>query len=183
MRAWLALAGAALVLAACLGPRAYSDYDPNAVFDRYQTFAWLREGPDIPTTAAMSEDGIRGLDPLLARRIRSSVEEHLEAKGYRMVEDRKAADFVVDFSVARQEKVEVYATPSGWGGRYGGWYATDVSAHTYVEGTLSIDVFDGRSQVAVWHGWASKRVTDSMDRAVVVDEVVGAVLKRFPPER
>jgi hypothetical protein len=39
------------------------------------------------------------------------------------------------------------------------------------------------SHQAVWHGWASKRVSASMDREKLVADVVGAILAKFPPER
>ena len=56
-------------------------------------------------------------------------------------------------------------------------------ATSYTEGTLAIDVFDGKTHVAVWHGWATRRIGDSTDRAKLVDEVVGAILAKFPPPR
>jgi hypothetical protein len=172
--AWLA--------AACAGVQARSDFDPNARFDAYRTFAWLGEEPGKLPGGSGSEE----IDPLLARRIRESIESHLEARGYRKVDDRGAADFVVSFSVGKREKIQIQSSPTLSGGYYGygGWYAgSSVSARSYTEGTLAIDVFDGRSHLAVWHGWASKRMNQSTDRAALVDEVVGAILAQFPPSR
>ena len=171
----------ACLTAACAGVQARSDFDPNARFDAYRTFAWLGEGPGTLAGGAGSE----GVDPLLARRIRESIESHLEARGYRKVDDRAAADFVVSFHLGRQEKIQIQSSPA-LGGRYGygGWYADDVlTARSYTEGTLAIDVFDGGTHLAVWHGWASKRIDEAADRAALVDEVVGAILARFPPPR
>lgn len=167
----------------CASTRAYSDFDPNARFDTYKTFAWL-----TPEAApSQVQPGSPNLDPLLARRIRDTIDAHLEAKGYQRVPDREASDFVVSFSVGSREKISVQSTPSmgagGWYGRYGGWYASSVSARSYTEGTLAIDIFDGKSHQAVWHGWASKRISDTADRAKLVAEVVGAILAKFPPQR
>jgi hypothetical protein len=166
----------------CAGVQARSDFDPNARFDAYHSFAWLGEAPGTLPGGAGSE----GVDPLLARRIRESIESHLEARGYRKVDDPAAADFVVSFSLGKREKIQIQSGPTLGGGYYGygGWYAgSSVTATSYTEGTLSIDIFDGRSHLAVWHGWASKRVNEATDRAALVDEVVGAILAKFPPPR
>ena len=123
----------ALVLAAgCAGVRGYSDFDPNARFDTYRSYAWIRGEPVL---AKAAEAGAGRLDPLLERRIRSSIDDHLESKGYRLVEDTEAADFAISFSVGSREKIQVTSTPGPtWYGRYGGWYSTSqVSARTYTD--------------------------------------------------
>jgi hypothetical protein len=165
----------------CAGVQARSDFDPNAHFDTYRSFAWLGEEPGTLPGGTDTE----GVDPLLMRRIHESIESHLEARGYRKLEDLEAADFAVSFDVGRREKIQVQSAPMLGGGRYGygGWYAGSVSATSYTEGTLAIDIFDGKSHLAVWHGWASKRVNQTTDRAALVDEVVGAILAKFPPPR
>jgi hypothetical protein len=178
---------ALLVVVACVGTKARSDFDPNAKFDTFRSFAWLSDEPMIPDAATAAQGGARGVDPLLERRIRSTIDAYLGAKGYRKVDDRDSADFVVSFSVSAREKIRVSSYPTttgGWYGRYGGWYSSSgVSARSYTEGTLAIDVFDGKSQLAVWHGWTTRRVTESADRAQLVDEVVAEILAEFPPQR
>ncbi len=174
----------AWIAVGCAGVKAQSDFDPNARFDSYKTFAWIGEQPG--TLPSGSGGAQQDIDPLLARRIQSSIESYLEAKGYQKVEGLEAADFAVSFSVGRREKIQVQSYPTGGGYYgYGGWYAgsSSVSARSYTEGTLVIDIFDGKSHLAVWHGSATKRVDESMDRAKVVDEVVRAILEKFPPPR
>jgi hypothetical protein len=172
--AWLAVG--------CAGVQARSDFDPNARFEDYRSFAWLGGEPGTLPGGAGTGD----VDPLLARRIHESIESHLEARGYRKLDDPAAADFVVSFRMGSREKIQIESTPALGGGYYGygGWYAgTSISATSYTEGTLSIDVFDGSSHLAVWHGWASKRIGQATDRAALVDEVVSAILAKFPPPR
>jgi hypothetical protein len=172
------------IAAGCAGIQAQSDYDPNARFDTYKTFFWIGEQPG--TLPSSSQPSQPGLDPLLARRIQSSIESHLEAKGYKKVDDVAKADFGVSFNVALREKIRVQSSPGYYGGGYwgyGGWYTSSVWGQSYTEGTLAIDIFDARSHLAVWHGWASKPVEESGDRAAAVDEAVGAILAKFPPPR
>lgn len=161
--------------------RAYTDSDPNARFDRYRSFAWFAAQEQM--AEAMSGQA----DPLLLRRIREAIENGLVAKGYQKVEDRESADFLVSFSVGSRERLQPQSQVRigiGSYGRYGGWSASaPVATQSYAEGTLAIDVFDGESRKPVFHGWAARPVKPSMDRAVLVDDVVGAILAKFPPER
>src|SRR5262245_18693275 len=80
---------------ACAGVQARSDFDLNARFDTYRTFALLDEEQGTLSGVTSTE----GVDPLLARRIQESIETHLAARGYRKVDDPAAADFVVSFTV------------------------------------------------------------------------------------
>jgi hypothetical protein len=59
----------------------------------------------------------------------------------------------------------------------------DADVSTYREGTLAIDVFDGRTNQPVWHGWASKRITerDIANAAEQIPVAVAAILESFPP--
>lgn len=166
---------------ACAGVQARSDFDPHARFDAYRTFAWIG---DEPGTLGSGSGG-EGADPLLARRIREAIEAQLASRGYRKVEDPAEADFVVSFDMGKQEKLRIQSTPTpGPAYGYGGWYTdSGVSTTSYTEGTLNVDVFDGRSHQAVWHGWATTRINPNADRAALVDEVVGAILAKFPPPR
>lgn len=175
----------ACAVVGCAGIQAQSDYDPNARFDTYHTFAWIGEEPGKLPEGSGGEK--KPIDPLLARRIKEAIEHHLEAKGYELTKDLAGADFAVSFSVGVREKLRVQSTPNYYGTGYygyGGWYAgSSVSAHSYTEGTLAIDIFDGKSHLAIWHGWASTRVDQKSDRARLVDEVVAAILAKFPPPR
>jgi hypothetical protein len=174
----------ALLVGGCASVRAQSDYDPNARFDTFHTFAWTGQEPGRLPNESGGER--KPLDPLLARRIKEAIDTQLEAKGYKLTKDLGKADFAVSFSVGTREKIRVQSSPTYYGGGYGygGWYAgSGVSTQSYTEGTLAIDIFDGKSHMAVWHGWASKRVNESSDRAKVVDEVVTAILAKFPPPR
>jgi hypothetical protein len=46
------------------------------------------------------------------------------------------------------------------------YWGDEVDVHQYREGTLSVDVFDARSHRAVWHGWATKKLSRAdMDRS------------------
>ena len=125
-------------------------------------------------------------NPLLQPRIMRAVEQSLTAKGFRQVEKPASADFVVSFTVGSREKVRVdsyptmsmgYSTgyPGHW--RWGAAYhccASDTRVREYTKGILAIDVFDVKERRPVWHGVASKTISE-FDRENVEQTVKAAV--------
>ncbi|HUL47772.1 MAG TPA: DUF4136 domain-containing protein [Steroidobacteraceae bacterium] len=176
---WLAGALSALALAACETTRVSSDYDHAASFASYHSFTWL----------ARERHG--SANPLVVQRAHDAIQAELTRRGFTYTENAAAADFVVDFTIGARERVDVQSYPSaymgpGWWGP--GWWGypywgTDVDVHQYREGTLSIDLFDGHSHRAVWHGWARKELTrsDMENSEAPIRAAVAAVLARFPP--
>jgi hypothetical protein len=182
----MALLGLVALLAGCSSIRAHHDFDPQAPFTTYKTFAWVTEQsliqPQMGATATPAANPL--LDPL----IRSAVERNLTAKGFEQTRDPATADLVVSYSIGSRDKIQVNSYPvsggyyyrGGWG--YGGGYATDVD--TYTEGTLAFDFFDGKTKRAVWHGFATKRLASSPPspekRRENVDQATDAILEKFP---
>ena len=179
-----------LTLSGCAtGFKATHDHDSEHDFFRYQTFAWISENPMKVGQTAVAPN------PLLQPRIMRAVEQSLTAKGYRQVEMPKSADFVVSFTIGSREKIKVdsyptmsmgYSTgyPGHW--RWGAAYhccATDTRVREYTKGILAVDVFDVQQRRPVWHGVASKTISES-DRENIGETVraaVDAVLAGFPP--
>jgi hypothetical protein len=182
----MATLGLLALVAGCSTVRAHHDYDPQAPFTTYRTVAWVTDQPLIKPEAGAVAGG-RAVNPLLEPVIRSSVERHLEAKGYQLTRDPGSADLVVSFTVGARDKIEVNSYPVGAGYHYRGWgygggYATDVD--TYTEGVLALDFFDRKTKQAVWHGYGTKRLSSSPPtpekRKENVDEAVDAILAGFP---
>ena len=181
---------AATFLGGCAtGFKATHDHDEGHNFTIYQSFAWISENPMKVGQTAVAPN------PLLQPRIMRAVEQSLTAKGFRQVEKPASADFVVSFTVGSREKVRVdsyptmsmgYSTgyPGHW--RWGAAYhccASDTRVREYTKGILAIDVFDVKERRPVWHGVASKTISE-FDRENVeqtVKAAVDAVLAGFPP--
>jgi hypothetical protein len=97
---------------------------------------------------------------------------------------------VVDFTIGSRERTDVTSYPQPWVGPwwggpgwYGPYWGNQVDVRQYQEGTLSIDVFDARTQRPVWHGWAKKELSrsDIEQSAEPIRRAVEAVLSKFPP--
>jgi hypothetical protein len=178
-----ALSGLAvlLLLAACAtGPRVRTDFDPEADFSRYRSYAFFQP-------LAMEESGYTSY---MTERIKAGVRREMEARGY--VFDEKSPDLRVNFQGIVQEKTDVYSVPrtdfqyfySYRARRYYGvpvWYdQTQVSQ--YREGTLTIDLVDAARTRLVWTGSAIGRVTQQtpQERAAEVDRALASVFMQFP---
>jgi hypothetical protein len=178
-----------LMLGACAAPgfKANHDYDDSVNFSSYQTFAWISSNPmklgatSVPPSA------------MLQPRIMSSLEKALVAKGYRFAKQPGSADFVVSFTVGSREEIRVDSYPSmggpaygsrwGWGGNYYG-YGNETTVRQYTKGMLAVDIFSVAQRRPVWHGYATKKITedDRDNSTATIDAAVAAIIAGFPPQ-
>ena len=188
---FFAVATAALLFGCASTFKAMYDSDPTQDFTIYKTFSWVSEHPmKVGATARIPS-------PMLEHRIMVTVESALGTKGYRLVPDVESADFALSFTIGSREEIKVDSYPSmsggyvgrgypgswgGWGGAYYG-YGTETTVRQYTEGMLALDVFDVAERRPVWHGVASKTISDSdrEDAAGTVKAAVDAILAGFPP--
>ncbi len=182
------VAGMAVILgAACASPiKTEYDSDPTADFSRYESYAWIKDGPLIgPSTGRANPSSY--ISPIDDQRIRAAVESELAAKGYSKAASLEQADLVVSYAGGREEKTRVRENPGrssvyypGYG--YGGWYGgSTVSVYQYTEGSLAIEFWDRRSKQAVWVGGGSKRLSKSDEPKETIREAVALILEPFPP--
>ncbi len=181
----------ALLLSGCVtGFKAESDFDPSHDFNKYQSFAWISDNP------MKVGEGVTIANPLLEPRIMAAMETALTAKGYRKAAYRKDADFVVSFTIGARDKIRVdsypsmslgYSAgyPSHW--RWGAAYhccANETRVREYTTGVLAMDVFDVKEKRPVWHGVASKSITQADRKNVeqTVNAAVAAIMTGFPPQ-
>jgi Domain of unknown function (DUF4136) len=181
----LSAATVMLAFAACSTLQVGSDYDRSATFSSFHTFAIMQRNHDHSDRSAVR-------NPLVAQRVQDDIKSDLTSRGFVYTDDAAQADFVVDFTVGSRERTDIQTYPQpyagGWWGGGPGWWGgpywgNNVDVHQYNEGTLSIDVFDGRTHRPVWHGWAKRALSDSdLDSPEQpVREAVNSVLAKFPP--
>lgn len=170
--------GIALLLAACATMQTGSDQYPGAQFGAYATYAWIGDDPLI-----RPRDSQAPISALTVRTIREAVESGLSAKSYRKVDSAAEADFVVSFTVGARDRIDAESYPVPYRGPWlWHWTGRSVDVQVYREGTLSLDIFDGKSRQPVWHGWARKTITgaDEADPGPAIRSAVGKILRRFP---
>jgi len=178
----LILLGAALT--GCATVKSGAHHDEQASFDEYQSFAWIADNPMI-----LGDGDQPPISPLAQKIIVQSIEDELTGKGFNYLEAPEDADFVVAYTVGTREKIVATSYPTAYGGTWGShlhgqyYYQSGIEHRTYTEGTLGIDIFDGKTKQPVWHGWAGKSVTstDRNNPSPAIQSAVAAIIKQFPP--
>jgi hypothetical protein len=176
----LGMLSLSLAITGCTTTPTAEDYDHTVNFSNYSTFAFMRrERPQVE-------------DPV-ATHIEDTIKADLTRRNYSLVSNPDIADFVVDFTIGAQERTDTQSYSQQYQGNWfrgcpwwGQHYWGDgIDLQDYRQGTLSIDVFDTRSRMPVWHGWSRKELPqhDSSDSDQPVRETVLAVLAWFPPVR
>lgn len=154
---------AALLLTACQSVGVQTDFDPAANFTAYRTYQWL------PSEAP------RGMNPLMFRRVKDSIDRSLAARGYVQGEP---ADFAITFTI--DERDRIHADDYGYG--WGGWGYPAVDIYTTVQRSIVIDVYDAKTRAPVWHGTVKRESYSDRVNYGRLDQAVDAVLNKFPPQ-
>jgi Domain of unknown function (DUF4136) len=168
---WILLAVSAV---ACASPKVGYDFDRNANFARYHTYAWINK----------DATGDRRLDSsLVDARIRTAIETQLRAKGYTVAVNRDP-EFLVAYHVGMKDLMKGASTQNYIGDRVHGTYTTISDIQPYNEGTLLIDIVDAGSQQLVWQASVQAEVDQGLgprERDERISSVVRAMLAHFPP--
>ena len=162
----------AVVTTSCTSVRVAADYDKNANFNDYKTFAFYKTGID--------KAEISDLDK---RRILRAIETELLAKGFTKSEN---PDLLVSIFTKSREKINVYN--NGWG-HYGyGWGWSPYYWNNYnnvtrsTEGVLYIDLIDAKKKELIWQGQGTGYLTQNVDRKDErIGEFVNKIMEKYPP--
>ena len=172
---------AALLLTACETAGVQTDFDPAVSFGGYQTYSWLPG--EVP----------RGMNPLMFRRVRESIDRSLASRGYTQAPD---GDFAITFTIDERDRIRSDDYGFGWGGYgwggygYGwgghgwggyGWGYPAVDIYTVTERSIIIDVYDSKTRAAAWHGVVRRQSFSNRVDYSRLDRAVDAVLSKFPP--
>ncbi len=174
----------AMLLSSCSSIQTGSHHDESATFSHYRTFAWIAYDPLI---LGMREQPT--ISPLSKKKIVQAIEGELINKGYVYVTNPDTADFILSYTVGTRDKIDTMSYPSvyraGWDWHTYGrdFHQSKVIHRSYTEGTLAIDIFDGKSKQPVWHGWASKTIStsDRENPSPAIQKAVAQVIDQFPP--
>ena len=176
---WLLAACAALLLAGCAtGPQIRTDFDPDADFGRYHTWAFYQP-------LAIEQNGYA---TFLGDRIRADVRREMEARGYAY--DEKSPDLRVNLVTAVQQKTNVYSMPrtdyqfvyTRRGVYAVPFWTEDTQVYQYHEGTLRVDLVDAARNRLAWTGAAVGTVSRKtpQQRAADTDAAVAGIFAKYP---
>ena len=177
----LLLALGLALLGGCAGVPVRYDYDKQATFSSYKTYDWYAASPQAKGKA-------RNVDnPLMDRRVRQAVERELGARGYKLDKGGEP-DFLLTYYPMYQDRTVVTSTGlyPGWGWRPMGFgMATQFrEVHHFREGSIALEVMDGKSRQLVWQA-VGEGALSGLEDPQEADERVGTAVKqilaRFPP--
>lgn len=164
-----------VLMASCSSVRVAADYDKNANFNDYKTFAFYKPGID--------KAEISDLDK---RRILRAIESEMMNKGFTKSEN---PDILVSIFTKSEQRVDVYNNNwgfGGWGwGGFGpgwgwGWNQPNVSTRT--EGVLYVDLVDAKKKELIWQGMGTGYLTQKMDKKEErIQEFVYKIMEKYPP--
>jgi len=150
-----------------------SELDPAADVAGYRTFAWLPVSPGIP--GEPRQDNI-----ILDRDIRATVDQSLIDKGY-VKASSGTPDFLIGYRAEIREK-EINSVLDYYEYRQAGGSdaVTDAYVFGHEEGSLILDVVDGRNRQLVWRASATA-VVDPAQRKTRIADALRRMLAEFPP--
>ena len=167
------------LLTSCSSVRVATDYNKEANFNDYKTFAFFKPGID--------KAEINDLDK---RRILRAIESELMAKG---MTKSAEPDMLISIFTKSNQRVDVFNNTwgfggwgwggfGGWGWGWGpGWGGNQVSTST--EGILFIDFIDNSKKELIWQGSGTGTlITRNMEKKEAkINEFVNKVMAQFPP--
>ncbi len=155
------VAAVAVGLIACTSVTSGSTRDDEAPFERYRTFA----------VAAPPErvDSLPGYDREIGEIVRSELTAGLRRAGLESAASDRA-ELEVSFQLGAIGGFSVS------GNSFGG----NVHVAPYIEGHLSVAIFERRSERMVWHGWAALKEYRQGQEAEHARLAARAVVDRFP---
>jgi len=165
-----------LMASSCSSVRVAADYDKNADFNSYKTFAFFKTGID--------KAEISDLDK---RRILRAIETEMMAKGFTKSE---SPDLLVSIFTKERQEVNVWNNGGfggfgygwGWSPFWGGNFNNNVSTTT--QGSLYIDLIDAKKKELVWQGKGSGylRTTSNVEKKEArIKEFVAEIIQKYPP--
>lgn len=177
---------ALVLLSSCVSVRVVSDYDKEANFTEYKSYAFYKTGID--------KAQISDLDK---KRILKAIDTELRSRGFVKSQE---PDLLISIFTKEREQVDVYNNNFGWGwggfgwgGFYNPWVwgpgwgwggAWGPNVSTRTQGSLYIDLIDAKNKELVWQGRGvgtlnnTKNIEKKEER---IQEFVGEILQAYPP--
>lgn len=167
----------AIIITSCSSVKVAADYDKEADFNSYKTFAFFKTGIDKAEISDIDK-----------RRFLRAIERELLAQGYTKSEN---PDILVSIFTKSQQRVDVYnnnwgAGAWGWGGYGPGWgwgWNNQPMVSTSTEGKLFIDLIDAKKRELIWQGMGTGYLSRNIEKKEErINEFVSKVMEKYPPE-
>jgi hypothetical protein len=174
-----------VALSSCSSVRVLSDYNQEANFNEYKSYAFYKTGID--------KAQISDLDK---KRILYAIEDEMASRGFVKSEN---PDLLISIFTKEEERVDVYNNNFGWGwgGAWGwgpawawgpgwgwGWGGWGPNVSTRTQGSLYIDLIDTKNRELVWQGKGEGTLSNTKNiekKEQRIKEFVSQILEQYPP--
>ncbi|MDT0675606.1 DUF4136 domain-containing protein [Autumnicola musiva] len=164
---------ATVLITSCSTVQVASDYDREANFGSYNTYAFFKPGID--------KAEISDLDK---KRILRAIEQEMNKKGFTKSEN---PDLLVSIFTKTNENINIYQNNMpGWGYGWGWspwyWGSGYNTVNRTSEGTLYLDLIDSEDMELVWQGMGTAALAEKVERKQErINEIVSKILEKYPP--
>jgi hypothetical protein len=157
------------LLGAAFAQQVKTDFDHQANFSQYKTYSWQE---------------IKPANSLWDARIKSAVDAQLAAKGWTQVDNGGDVAIVAIATTHTEKTLQTFYDGMGGGWRwrgFGGMGEATTTEQDYKEGTLVVDMYDGKTKQLIWRGSAEDMVSDKAAKnEKSLDRGVAKMFKAFP---
>jgi hypothetical protein len=158
-------------LGTALAQQVKTDFDHQANFSQYKTYSWQT---------------IKPANSLWDARIKSAIDAQLTAKGWTQV-DSGGDIAIVAIAMSHTERtLQTFYDGMGGGWRwrgFGGMGEATTTEQDYKEGTLVVDMYDGKTKQLIWRGRSENTVSNNAEKNEKnLDKGVAKMFKKFPPQ-
>lgn len=156
------------------GQKVSVDFDKEANFAAYKTYAWTKGTPVQ--------------NPLMDQRITDGIDKQLAAKGLQKVDASANPDLVVLYhgAVGAETQLNTMNTGGyGWGyRRVGGMGMSTTTVEKIPVGQLTVDIGDAKTKKLLWMGNASDTLSDKPEKnEKKINSALDKMFKKFPPSK
>ena len=166
------------VAVGCSSMKVNHDYDRQAAFSSFKSFAWHDSGTNVADT-----------DPLAHERFVNAVNSQLRTHGLSEVSSNP--DIFVTYNAEESQQMSLSTTymGGGWGsgpgwgwGGYGSMGSSTTQVREYSVGTLVLDMWDAKQKRLVWRGVVSDTISDNPQKnASKITKAARELFKDYPP--
>jgi len=182
---WLMVASFLFMVGCSNKPYVETDYQADFNFSTLKVF-------NVAETQQDTKESIL-ISPFTLSHIHAALEAEL-GKRYQVAASGAASDFIVNYHVIVEEKVDPRSYDAMYGyafygrgyHRYGSpfFYGPNVGVSVYNQGSLIVDIVDAKTNKPIWRGVSEKRLSRNMapqQQRDVLSKAVTEVIAQFPP--
>src|SRR5580693_7460211 len=141
-----------VLLGSAFGQHIQTDFDHQANFSQYKTYSWQE---------------IKPANSLWDSRIKNAVDAQLAAKGWTKADSGGDVAVVAIATTHTERTLQTFYDGMGGGWRwrgFGGMGEATTTEQDYKEGTLVVDMYDGKTKQLIWRGSSEDTVSNNADK-------------------